>query len=312
MRAAVIAGGLSHERDVSLRSGRRVSDALRRAGNQVEVWDGDLALIDRVKSSSTDAAFVALHGGAGENGGVQTLLELAGMPFVGSRSTACRVAYDKAVAKTELREHALPTPDWVALPSAVFRDFGAAAVGELILDRIGLPLVVKPALGGSALGVRAVHRREDLPPALVEAYSFGGEALVERYVGGLEVTVPVLHLDGEYVCLRPVLIDAAGDYDYQARYDASSGVRYEHLEDEDGRVDVPALKELAVAVHEALGLRHLSRVDLRLDSAGALQVLEAAVTPGMTETSVWPLAVHAAGLELGAVLTGLLREAAGT
>jgi D-alanine-D-alanine ligase len=275
----------------------------------VQVWDGDRALVDRM-SAAVEGVFVALHGGAGENGTVQTLLELAGLPYVGTRSANCRIAYDKAIAKTKLREQQLPTPAWVALSSEAFRDFGATAVTRLILARLGLPIMIKPDLGGSALGARVVHSVEDVPAALVEAYSYGHKVLVESYVDGHEVTVPILQLDGQYVPLQPVLIDAPGPYDYAARYDASSGVRYEHLSDDDDRVDVPALKRLAVDVHETLGLRHLSRVDIRHDAAGAPMVLEAAVTPGMTETSVWPMSVASSGLELAEVLTALLREAA--
>ena len=310
MRAAVVAGGLSHERDVSLRSGRRVVDALRRAGHDVQTWDGDQDFVRRLRESDVEAAFIALHGGDGENGTVQSLLELAGLPHVGTRSHECRAAYDKAVAKTRLRDAGLATPDWVALPSAGFRDFGAAAVSALVLERLGLPLMVKPVTGGSALGARAVLTENDLAAALVEAYGYGGDALVERYVDGPEVTVPVLHLRGEYVPLQPVLIEHDGPYDYRARYDASSGVRYVHLSDDDDRVDVPALKQLAVDVHETLGLRDVSRVDVRYDADGRPFVLEAAVTPGMTETSVWPMSLAAAGLDLGEVFADLLAQAA--
>lgn len=311
MRIAVLAGGLSHERDVSLRSGRRVVDALHRRPVDVEVWDVDAQFVDRLRRGDTDVAIIALHGGTGENGTVQSVLELAGTPHSGTPSQECRAAFDKAVAKTRLRDEGIATPEWVVLPSSAFRDLGAAALSQLVVDSLGLPVVVKPAAGGSALGVSLVAEPAQLAPALVEAYSYGSDALVERYVPGLEVTVPVLHLGGDFVDLHPVLVEApaGGVYDYRARYDASSGVRYTHLDDDEPRVDVPALRRLATAVHTTLGLRDLSRVDIRCDDDGVPQVLEAAVTPGLTETSVWPLAVAAAGLDLGETFEALSRQA---
>ncbi len=311
MRVAVVAGGLSHERDVSLKSGRRVSDAMRRRGLDVDLWDVDDAFLARLRDHEADAAFVVLHGGAGENGTVQALLELAGLPHSGTPAKACRAAFDKAVAKTRLREAGIRTPDWVALPSASFRDLGAAAVNQLVIESLGLPLVVKPVTGGSALGVNLVDEPEDLSPALVEAYSYGGDALIERQLSGPEVTVPVLQLGGEFVALQPVLIETEGGarYDYQARYDPSSGVRYTHLADDDDRVDVPELRRLAASVHSTLSLRGLSRIDVRYDTAGSPYVLEAAVTPGMTETSIWPLSIARAGLDLGDVCSQLSQAA---
>ncbi|MCW2621778.1 MAG: D-alanine--D-alanine ligase [Frankiales bacterium] len=308
MRIAVIAGGLSHERDVSLKSGRRIVDSLRQHGHEVATWDFDQQFLRHLTELEADVAFVALHGGLGENGTVQAILEMAGQPYAGTRGHECRVAFDKAVAKTILRDASLQTPEWVTMPVTAFRDLGAAAVSRLVLDALGLPLMVKPVHGGSALGARAVFEEEELAASLVGAYSYGNDVLIERYVAGAEVAVPVLELGGEYVPLQPVLIEHVGPYDYRARYDASAGVRYSHLSDDDGRVDVPAVRALAWAVHEELGLRDVSRIDIRLDADGVPHVLEAAVTPGMTETSVWPMAVAAAGLDLGAVFTTMLGQ----
>ncbi|MDQ3610276.1 MAG: D-alanine--D-alanine ligase [Actinomycetota bacterium] len=311
MRVAVVAGGLSHERDVSVRSGRRVSDALRRQGVAVELWDFDVAFLSRLQAHEVDAAFVVLHGGAGENGTVQAILELAGVPHSGATSHACRSAFDKAVAKARLAEAGIATPAWTALPSATFRDLGAAAVNDLLVASLGLPLVVKPVTGGSSLGVTLVDTAAELAPALVAAFSYGVDALIERQMTGAEVAVPVLERGGSFVPLQPVLVEtsAGQPYDYQARYDASSGVRYTHLLDEDPDFDVPALRALAARVHEVLGLRGLSRVDIRFDAGGTANVLEAAVTPGMTETSIWPMAIARAGLDLGQVCLELSRAA---
>lgn len=308
---AVISGGLSHERDVSVRSGRRLAEALQRHGLQVDHWDVDERFVGLLSDRDADVAFVALHGGSGENGTVQALLELAGLPYVGTAAGACRAAYDKAIAKTRLRDAGVATPDWVTLPSTIFREVGPTNLYALVDGVIGLPLVVKPVTGGSALGVSVVRTEEELPGALVQAYAYAGEVLLEAYVDGPEVTVPVMDLGDGPRGLAPMLIEvpAGTAYDYQARYDASAQVRYTSLEDDDGRYDVPALRRAAEQVHSLLGLRDLSRVDVRVGASGVPQVLEAAVTPGLTETSTWPLAVTSSGRDLGEVYATLVANA---
>ncbi|MGB8652693.1 MAG: D-alanine--D-alanine ligase [Mycobacteriales bacterium] len=310
-QVAVISGGLSHERDVSVRSGRRLAEQLVRAGLDVDHWDVDERFVGLLSARDADVAFVALHGGSGENGTVQALLELAGLPYVGSTAGACRGAYDKAIAKTRMVEAGVATPRWVTLPSTIFREVGPENLYHLVDSVIGLPLVVKPVAGGSALGVSVVRDEKELPGALVQAFAYAGDVLLEAYVDGLEVTVPVLDLGEGPKALAPMLIELPEGvaYDYQARYDASLGVRYTSLADDDPRVDVPALRRVAEQVHRLLGLRDLSRVDVMVGRDGVPQVLEAAVTPGLTETSTFPLAVTSAGLELSEVYATLVRNA---
>ena len=307
----MISGGLSHERDVSVRSGRRLAEQLVKAGLTVDHWDVDERFVALLSSRDADVAFVALHGGSGENGTVQALLELAGVPYVGSTAGACRAAYDKAIAKTRMVEAGISTPRWVTLPSTIFREVGPANLYHLVDSVIGLPLVVKPVAGGSSLGVSVVPSETDLPGALVQAYAYGDDVLLEAFVAGLEVTVPVLDLGAGPTALAPMLIEVPEGrlYDYQARYDASSDVRYTSLEDGDPRLDVPAVRRVAEQVHSLLGLRDLSRVDMIVDGDGVPQVLEAAVTPGLTETSTFPLAVTSAGLELSEVYATLVGNA---
>ena len=314
-QVAVISGGLSHERDVSVRSGRRLAEQLVKAGLQVDHWDVDERLMGLLSADGTardaDVAFVALHGGSGENGTVQALLELAGLPYVGSTAGACRAAYDKGIAKTRMLEAGIATPRWVTLPSTIFREVGTDSLYRLVDSVIGLPLVVKPVAGGSALGVSVVHSEQELPGALVQAYAYASDVLLEAFVPGLEVAVPVLDLGEGPKALAPMLIELppGRSYDYQARYDASSDVRYTSLPDDDPRLDIPAVRSVAEQVHRLLGLRDLSRVDVIVDSTGVPQVLEAAVTPGLTETSTFPLAVTSAGLELSEVYATLVRNA---
>ena len=310
-QVAVISGGLSHERDVSVRSGRRLTEQLVKAGLTVDAWDVDERFLGLLSQRDADVAFVALHGGSGENGTVQALLELAGVPYVGSTAGACRAAYDKAIAKTRMVEAGIATPAWVTLPSSIFREVGPANLYHLVDSAIGLPLVVKPVAGGSALGVSVVRAESELPGALVQAYAYASDVLLEGFVDGLEVSVPVLDLGNGPQGLAPVLIEVpdGGLYDYQARYDASGGVRYTSLPDDDPRLDVPAVRALAEQVHTLLGLRDLSRVDVVVGRDGVPQVLEAAVTPGLTETSTFPLAVTAAGLDLPEVYATLVANA---
>jgi D-alanine-D-alanine ligase len=288
-----------------------LAEQLVKAGLEVDHWDVDERFVGLLAGRSADVAFVALHGGTGENGTVQALLELAGLPYVGSTAGACRGAYDKAVAKTRLVEAGVPTPRWVTLPSTIFREVGPENLYHLVDSVIGLPLVVKPVQGGSALGVSVVRDEQELPGALVQAFAYAPEVLLEAWVDGHEVTVPVLDLGDGPQALAPMLIElpAGTSYDYQARYDASSDVRYTSLADDDGRFDVPAVRAVAEQVHALLGLRDLSRVDVIVGRDGVPQVLEAAVTPGLTETSTFPLAVTSAGLELAEVYATLVANA---
>lgn len=309
MRVTVLAGGLSHERDVSLRSGRRVADALRGAGIDVDLRDADAGLLQALAEQSPDAVLIALHGGAGEDGALREVLDLAGVPYVGSTPDACRIAWDKPAAKAAARRAGLATPASVTLPHAAFRELGAASVLERLVGTLGLPLMVKPARGGSALGASAVDKAEDLPAAMVACFSYGEAALVEHFVTGTEVAVTVLD-DGAgpralpSVEVRPL----SGVYDYAARYTAGAT---EYFSPARLSTDVEAaVGRLAVAAHEALGLRDLSRADIIVADAGEPTLLEVNVSPGLTETSLLPMAVAAAGLDLGEVLRGLLERAA--
>ncbi|MCW2723941.1 MAG: D-alanine--D-alanine ligase [Frankiales bacterium] len=305
----VLAGGLSHERDVSLRSGRRVTDALRSIGEDVEVRDADASLLTTLSDNAYDAVLIALHGGAGEDGALRQVLELAEVPYVGSTPDACRAAWDKPTAKAAARSAGLATPRSVTLPHAAFRELGAQAVLDRIVDHLGLPLMVKPARGGSALGATAVEKAADLPAAMVQCFSYGEAALIEQFVTGTEVAVTVLDgPDGPRALPAVEVRPLSGVYDFTARYTAGATEYFAPA-----RLSEAAATEVsrvAVAAHVALGLRDLSRVDLVVDAEGVVQLLEVNVAPGMTETSLLPMAVEADGLDVGEVLADLLRRAA--
>lgn len=304
----MLAGGLSHEREVSLRSGRRLAQSLRGVGVDVCEWDVDATLVRKLRTEPPDAAVIALHGGEGENGSVQAVLELLDVSFVGTSARACRRAWDKPTAKAELARAGLDTPDWVALPHTTFRALGAQAVLDAMVDRLGLPLMVKPDQGGSALGAQVVADRAELPAAMVSCLAYGDTVLAERFVAGVEVAVTVVEDGPEPRALPPVEIVARdGIYDYTARYTLGASTFHcpARLDDTTTRL----LTETAVAAHRLLGLRDVSRMDAVVDSTGAVQILEVNVSPGLTDTSLLPLAAHTAGLDLGSLYAVLVDQA---
>lgn len=305
----VLAGGLTHEREVSLRSGSRVAGALRRNGIEVTVRDADAELVPWLLAHRPDAAVIALHGGRGENGAVQAVLELAGVPHVGTASHDCRLAWDKATAKNLLRRQGFPTPEWLTLSHSTFRDLGAPEIIELLVSSLGLPLMLKPYQGGSALGANVVREAEDLPAALVSSFAYGDVLLVERFVTGTEIALSVIDDDaGNPVALPAVEISFPADvFDYEARYTA--GITTYHAPARLDPAVAAAAGELAVAAHRTLGLRDVSRTDAIVDADGTVQFLEVNVSPGLTETSLLPMAVEAAGDDLGSVYSRLLDDA---
>lgn len=308
---AVLSGGLSHEREVSLRSGRRLSAALRSSGLTVEEWDADANLLPRLRENRPDAVVVALHGGEGENGSVQTVLEMLRVPYVGADSQACRRAWDKPTAKAELARAGESTPDWVVLPHSTFRELGARPVLDAITERLGLPLMLKPDQGGSALGAQVVTDAADLPAAMVGCFAYGDTVLAEAFVPGVEVAVTVVEGVGDVAgprALPAVEIEPAnGIYDYTARYTA--GLTDFHAPARLGQEAADRVGRLAVAAHQRLGLRDVSRTDAIITADGVVQFLEVNVSPGLTETSLLPMAVEAAGHSLGEVFADLVERA---
>lgn len=305
----VLAGGLSHERDVSLRSGRRVSQALRDFGVEVLESDVDSTLVPRLTGLGLPVVFPVLHGEAGEDGSLREVLALLGVPFVGSVGSACRVAFDKSIATTVMADAGVRTPAQVALPHEIFRELGAQALVAALGDQIGFPMMVKPSRGGSALGASLVTRAEELPGAMVGAYAYGPVAVVEEFIEGTEVTVAVVDRGQGPAALPAVEIRPdSGIYDYAARYTAGATRFLCPAEVADAVAERCA--DLALRVHEVLGLRDLSRTDLIITPDGEPVFLETNVAPGMTETSAVPLASEAAGWSLGKMCVDLVRVAA--
>ena len=308
-RVVVLAGGLSHERDVSLRSGRRVAESMRGKGVDVTVADVDGGLLAALAGDAPNVVVPLLHGASGEDGALRDVLGLLGLAYVGSGPAACRVAFDKPAAKTVAASAGLPTPASVALPQTTFRELGAAALMAALVDTLGLPLMVKPARGGSSLGAAVVRSATDLPAAMVSCFSYGDTALVERFVTGTEVAVSVVDTDDRVRALPAVeVVPDGGFYDYSARYTAGATEFFAPA-----RLDLSvqeACAHAALTAHAALGLRDLSRTDLIVDAQGVPWFLEVNVAPGMTETSLFPQAVSAAGLDLGELWLSLVEQAA--
>jgi len=296
MRVAVLAGGPSLEREVSLRSGHRVLQALASRGHDAVVLDpAEVPLASALDSGGFDVCFVALHGKDGEDGTVQRLLELLHIPYTGTSPFACQLAFDKALAKEALAAAGVATPAWATLQSAALRDLGAGAALDRVIEAVGLPLVVKPSRAGSAMGLKFVDDERDLPAAIMGALSFADAVVVERRIDGTEIAAGVLGDPAEVLPLVEV-VPKSGVYDYASRYTAGATEYFAPArlsDDASGRC-----REEAAGAFTALGLRDVARADLIVDSAGAPWLLEANVSPGMTETSLLPMAAQAAGLQL--------------
>ncbi|MDH6235431.1 D-alanine--D-alanine ligase [Cryobacterium sp. CG_9.6] len=304
----VLAGGISHERDVSMRSGRRVADALTDVGHRVVILDPGAGLLAELAERRPDVIWPALHGATGEDGALRSLLGTTGIPYVGSRGEAAALAWSKPVAKELVRRAGYDTPLSIALSKETFRDLGASSVLEHLLGALNPPVVVKPAQGGSAQGVTIVASAGALPRAMVDAYTYADVALVESQVQGTELAVAVIDGPDGPVALPAVeIVPVSGVYSFEARYNAGETDFYTPA-----RIpaDVAArVSATAVAIHTLLGLRHLSRIDLIVDAAGTPWFLEANVCPGLTETSLVPQAIEASGQTLGDVYTALARAA---
>ena len=304
MRVAVLKGGRSLERGVSLRSGARVEDALERLGHQPLPIDAGADLVKRLVAERPDVVFVAMHGPGGEDGTVQELLEILGLPFTGPGVAACARCIDKVLAKHELRDAGVPTPDWFAFNETAFRELGAAdTLGELE-QRLGFPLVVKPSRGGSALGVKFAASWFEVPEALVSAFSYDERVLLERFVEGRELAVSVL--GGEPLPIVEAIPGDGDRYDFEARYEI--GRTEFACPAELDEADAVAVREAALGAYEALGCSGFSRVDLILAEDGP-QVLEVNAIPGLTDTSLLPQAAEAAGISFEQLVERILELA---
>jgi D-alanine-D-alanine ligase len=301
MRVAVLRGGSSLEHVVSLRSAARVEDALRELEHEPIGIDVGRDLVQRLRSERPDVVFIALHGPGGEDGTVQELLEILDLPYTGPGVAACALCMDKIAAKHEMRAAELPTPDWAAFNATAFRELGAADTLEEIEERLGFPLVIKPASQGSSLGVEFASSRNAVPEALVAAFSYDDRVLLERYVKGRELAVSVLA--DQALPVVEAIPREEDFFNFEARYEIgrTEYVCPADLADEDTHL----VQELAARTYETLGCTGFARVDLILGDDGP-QVLEVNAIPGLTDTSLFPMAAEAAGIDFAQLVARIL------
>ena len=307
MRIAVLAGGRTPERDVSLRSGHRVQQALAERGHDAWLLDpGEIPLAEALMEHPPELCYLTLHGKEGEDGTVQRLLDLLEISYTGTAAFDCEVAFDKVLAKDALARAGVTTPDWVVIEGWALRDLGAGAALGKAIERVGLPCVVKPSRSGSALGVGTVERESDLSVAVMAALSFAGAAIIESKVEGSEIAVGLVGTPPDPLPLVEI-VPKGGVYDYAARYTAGATEYYAPAR-VPPEVAAACVSEAQHAV-EALRLRDVTRVDQIVDRHGTPWVLEVNVSPGMTETSLLPMAAQAAGWSLADLCERVLRSA---
>ena len=317
MKVAVVFGGTSEERDVSIASGLQVIDGLRQSGHDVLAIDTARGVLSaseekhlqefqilkappnsralaEIKSSSpvsvysaielkeVDVVFIALHGGSGEDGSLQALLEVSGIPFTGSGHIGSTLAMDKDISKRIMQAAGVPTPDWQM----------CSPTDASITNTLGYPVIVKPNAQGSTVGLSLVTKPDDLHAAITKAGNFGNEVMLEAFVRGRELTVGIL--DGTPLAVGEIILNSE-IFDYQRKY--QHGAVQEIFPAEITSEQTRVAQELGLRVHQALKLHAYSRIDFRLDESGALQVLEANTVPGLTALSLLPQSAKAAGIE---------------
>lgn len=308
LKIQVLAGGISHERDISLKSGRRVADALTEYGATVVIREPDSSLLANIAKDKPDVIWPVLHGASGEDGALRDILTLTGIPFVGATPEAARLAWDKSIAKILVARSGIQTPPSITLPKETFRELDAESVLKSVTQSIALPVVVKPARGGSAQGVSIVTKIEDLNRAMVDAYVYCDVVIIEKLVEGVELALSVIDLGAGPIALPAVeVVPRTGHFSFDERYTAGETDYFipARLDEKTSA----AARKVAVSAHEILGLRHLSRIDMIVDANGIVWFLEANVLPGLTETSLLPMAITASGNSLGEVYYSLAEAA---
>lgn len=308
MRVLILAGGISHERDVSLKSGRRVADALVEAGVEVEIKEPDNELIGHLMATRPEVVWSTLHGSVGEDGSLQDLMQLAQIKFVGSHADSARMAWNKPIAKTIAERNGLQTPKTITLPKSTFKELNAESVLAMVGTELGFPLIVKPAKSGSAQGVTKVTSAKEFSKAMVDAFAYDDHVMAEKFVSGTELAVSVIDLGAGPVALPAVeIVPESGSFGYNERY--TPGETSYFVPARLSQELLARVAKDALTIHNALQLRHLSRIDFIVDQDQNVWFLEANASPGMTETSLFPQAVVAEGESLASAYKSLAEAA---
>lgn len=301
-KVAVLMGGRSSEREISIKTGRQISQALTGEGYEVKEIDPAGALVKDLKNFQPDVVFIALHGKYGEDGTIQGLLELLGFPYTGSGVLSSALCMDKVIAKKVMSYEDIPTPSFQVITEQLEQ-----GTGERLIKDFGLPLVVKPARQGSAIGVSIVKEAGELEKALTEALKYDQAVLVEECIDGIELTASVLGTKNPRVLPLIEIVSETEFYDYTAKY--SPGMSHHIIPARISPEAATKVGELALRTYKAMDCRQLARVDFMLNSEGEPFVLETNTIPGMTETSLFPDSAKAAGISFTELISLLVDEA---
>ena len=301
-KVAVLMGGRSSEREISIKTGKQISQALRGEGYEVKEIDPAGALVKDLKDFQPDVVFIALHGKYGEDGTIQGLLELLGFPYTGPGVLSSALCMDKVIAKKVMCYEGIPTPSFQVITEQL--EEGAM---ENLIKELGLPLVVKPSKQGSAIGVSIVRKTGELEKALTEALKYDQAVLVEEYIDGTELTAAVLGTNNPRVLPLIEIVSETEFYDFTAKY--SPGMSHHIIPARISPEAARKVEELALRTYRAMDCRQLARVDFMLNSEGEPFVLETNTIPGMTETSLFPESAKAAGISFTELVSLLADEA---
>lgn len=305
----VVCGGISTEREVSLRSGAAVFDALRNAGfKNVKLFDLTKNNLSELLCSGTELAFLVLHGKGGEDGCIQGALELAGIPYVGSGVLASAICMNKISTKRVLESAGLPTSPFCTLSSA--DGLTTEQTAEFLKEKVGLPMVLKSPEQGSSIGVVIVHKEEDMAAAIEEVYRYGDELLAEKFLDGVEITLPIIGTPGreregfENGLKALPIIEITSErefYDFTAKY--TQGLCHHIIPARISEEDAEKVRQIGLKAYKVLGCRSLTRLDFIIDRNLGPMIIEANTLPGMTSMSLVPDAGRAAGISFEDLVT---------
>ena len=292
---AVLMGGRSLEREISIKSGQRISNALRKLGYDVAKLDVDQSIVDNLKAGKYDLAYIALHGKDGEDGTIQEMLEVLEIPYTGPGVYANVLSFDKIISKQIFNKLDIATPPFYFLNASSFSELGASRVLPQIVKKLGLPLVVKPSAQGSALGIRLVEKEEDLTDAIISALGYSKKVILEKYVKGIELAASIIGKDKPVVLPVVEIVPENNFFDFESRSRVGSTEYFIPARISDGEME--KVSDTALSVHQALKCTDLSRVDIIMDEKDRIPyVLELNTSPGMTDTSLLPMAAEEAGM----------------
>jgi len=302
---AVLMGGRSLEREFSKKSGQRVSNALKKLGHNVIKMDIDESIVDNLNSEKIDLAYIALHGKDGEDGTMQEILEVLNIPYTGPGVYTNVLSFDKIISKQIFMSLGIPTPPFYFLNTSSFRELGSSKLLPLITKKIGLPLVVKPSAQGSALGIKIVNDKESIPEAIISALSYSKKVILEKFIDGVELAVSII---GKEPRILPTveIVPKKKFFDFESR--SKTGETEYFVPARISASSDKKVKEVAMAVHNALKCTKLSRVDIIMDRKEEIPyVLELNTSPGMTDTSLLPMSAEAAGLSFEELVDEIIK-----